>query len=157
MAEESAKTVDSAQGSGTAGSPPEIKQAQGSFSKISRDLCDDDFKNPAIGRILLSQIDRAEQQISTLDRYKQDFYESDKKVGILEERLKGMSEVTTVKGEATTVKDILLTFMGVGLGFLPSLWSKQNYFWVGLIFTLILFLLALFWPILHNLFKREQK
>jgi len=138
MSEEITKTIDTTQDASSS-AEPEVKQARGAFSKVKRELSDADLKKPAVGRLLLNQNDKYEQEIALLKDYKEKFHEADKRADVLAERLRGVEK-------SITEKSILLTFGGLMAGFLPSLWSYQNFFWPAAIIALILFLFALLKP-----------
>ena len=139
MAEEVKKTIDTTQETSPTILEPEIKQARGAFSKVKRELSDADFKKPAVGRLLLNQNDKYEQEIALLKEYKEKFHEADKKAEVLTERLSGIEK-------SITGKSILLILGSLLTGFLPSLWEQQKFFWSAAIIALILFLIALLKP-----------
>lgn len=140
MAKGIKKTIDTGQDRVIDETEPEVKQATGVFSKVKRELSDKDLKNPAVGRLLLSQNDKYEQEISILKEYKEKFHEADKKADVLAERLDGVKK-------SITTRSVLLIFGGILGGLLPSLWERQNIFWPVAIIALMLFLVALLKPI----------
>lgn len=140
MTKETKKTIDTSQSDTIDEKESEVKQVRGAFSKVKRQLSDKDLKNPAVGRLLLNQNDKYEQEISTLKDYKEKYHEADKKACVLAERLKGFQR-------SVTTRSVLLVFGGLLGGFLPSLWVNQKFFWSVAIIAIVLFLIALLKPI----------
>lgn len=60
------------------------------YSKLKRDLADEDLNNTAVQKILISEIDRLEFKIIELESIKQKFHDLDKQNGILSEQLKSI-------------------------------------------------------------------
>lgn len=58
------------------------------FSKLSRELSEDDLSNPSICRMLLSQIDTLEKEKEHLKTIEDNFHKIDKENGILMEKQK---------------------------------------------------------------------
>lgn len=108
--------------------------SRGAFSRVKRQLSNSDLKNPAVGRLLLSQNDKYEQEIGSLEEYKEKYYDADKRAAVFLERINGIKE-------GINSRSVFLTFGGILLGALPSLWSRQFLFWavalIGIIFLLI--------------------
>lgn len=94
---------------------PKGKQA---FQYITRELSDDDLKNPAVGKLLLNEIDRLEIENDELGDYKEQFHEADKKVAVLQEKSK-----THLVAEITSVGCIAIGGILIGHGMSePSNW-----------------------------------
>ena len=58
------------------------------YSKIRRELSDEDLGNTAVQKLILSEIDRLEIEITKLEIYQDKFHEADKQSAILNEKLK---------------------------------------------------------------------
>ncbi len=116
---------------------PKPASKGGVFSRVKRELSSADLRNPAVGRLLLSQNDKYEQEISSLEEYKEKYYMAEKSSAVFEERLKSTQETMNSKS-------IFLTLGGIGAGSLVSLWGKSMYFWPVAVISIIFFLLAIF-------------
>ena len=87
------------------------------FRDIRRQLTDDDLANPGVQRLILEELERAEEQCETLQTYVDRFYEADKRAAVLE-------------AAASSEKTVEILFrVGVGLGgtligLSPSLWQE---------------------------------
>ena len=84
---------------------PKGKQA---FQNITRELSDDDLKNPAVGKLLLNEIDRLEIENDELGDYKEQFHEADKKVAVLKEKNKTHLATQIISGGCFTIGGVLL-------------------------------------------------
>ena len=94
---------------------PKGKQA---FQNINRKLSDDDLTNPAVGKFLLNEKDRLEIENDELKDYQDRFYETDKKVAVLQEKNK-----TNLATEITSVGCIAMGGVLLGHGMSePSGW-----------------------------------
>lgn len=109
------------------------------YSNIKRQITETDLESPAVQRILLSEVDKLQDKTSELeevlrsksssyDTLKDDFHESDKDKGILEEKLKRnksqeilysfcLTSGSIIIGLAKTVwtHDLGEIFLGIGL------------------------------------------
>jgi hypothetical protein len=80
-------TVEKDTGSNIKGSKSDYVPGK-PYSKIRRELSDDDLGNSAVQKLILSEIDRLEIEVIKLELYKDKFHESDKQGAILSEKLK---------------------------------------------------------------------
>lgn len=82
------------------------KVGSGAFSQIPRELEVDDLSNPAVGRMLLNERDQLQSQNAGLEKFKDAYYQADKKSAVLEEQVRGyktknnLTTLTTVIGGA---------------------------------------------------------
>lgn len=94
------------------------------YSKLRRELSDDDLTNPAVQKLLISEIDKLEMRISDLEIVEQNFHEVDKSKAVLEEKLKTHHSL-----------EILYSFclsIGSGVMGLSSLFKINEYGWIFL-------------------------
>ncbi len=102
----------------SAGSDLPMPKGKQAFQYITRELSDDDLKNPAVGKLLLNEIDRLEIENDELGDYKEQFHEADKKVAVLKEKSK-----THLVAEITSVGCIAIGGILIGHGMSePSNW-----------------------------------
>lgn len=102
----------------SAGSGLPMPKGKQAFQYITRELSDDDLKNPAVGKLLLNEIDRLEIENDELGDYKEQFHEADKKVAVLKEKSK-----THLVAEITSVGCIAIGGILIGHGMSePSNW-----------------------------------
>lgn len=58
------------------------------YANVRRELSEEELTSPAVQRLLLSDHDRVERECERLKSYEEDFHKCDKKVAVLEEKLK---------------------------------------------------------------------
>lgn len=58
------------------------------YSKLRRELSDDELSNPAVQKLLISEIDKLEIRVAELEICEKEFYEVDKAKAVLEEKMK---------------------------------------------------------------------
>lgn len=58
------------------------------YSKLTRELSEEDLSNPPVQKFLLGEIDRLEERIQQLEDFEKQFHENDKERAVLEEKLK---------------------------------------------------------------------
>ena len=68
------------------------------YANVRRELSEDELTSPAVQRLLLSDHDRVERECERLKSFEEKYHECDKKVAILNEKLKN-----------STASDILYT------------------------------------------------
>ncbi|UOK40084.1 hypothetical protein MJP36_09645 [Pseudomonas palleroniana] len=93
-------------------------QQRKSFSKLRRELSDDELLSPAVQRLLIDEIERLEKVTTDLSYFKDEFHKSDKKAGVLEERFKTKISVELIHFASLSAGAALL-------GFAPAIWVNQ--------------------------------
>ncbi len=102
--------------------PPATKKRR-SFSKMRRELNEEELSTPAVQKLLLDDIERLESENSSLSKYRDKYYQAKEAAAILEEKGKNNTAIETMFG-------VCLTVGAAALGFVPSLWSSQPHGWV---------------------------
>lgn len=117
------KTIDESQNpeQGSEEGEPKIV-GKGALDSLTRQLADEDLKNnlPAV-RLILEMLAKLGAEVQDLKGFRDKYYEADKQAGILAEQLNSAKSLINSK----------TIFVGLGflfLGFLPSLWTKLEYF-----------------------------
>lgn len=93
------------------------------FRDIRRQLTDEDLANPGVQRIILDELERADEQCEVLQTYVNRFHDADKRAAILEVSARNQRAIDVFFG------------VGVGLGgtlmgLAASVWQEG---WLGLI------------------------
>ena len=91
-----------------AGSGLPASKGKQAFQNINRELSDDDLTNPAVGKLLLNELDRLEIENDELKDYQDRFYETDKKVAVLQEKNKTNLATQIISGGCFTIGGALL-------------------------------------------------
>lgn len=95
------------------------------YSKLRRELSDEDLTNPAVQKLLINEIDKLELRICDLELTEKKFYEVDKEKAVLEEKIKTQNSL-----------EILYSFclsIGSGIMGLSSLFKINEYGWIFLV------------------------
>lgn len=97
--------------------PPKRYRA---LSRLRRELSEEELSSPGAVRLVLGDLDRAEEQLVELSGYRDRFYAAEKQEAILEERLKTKIAAEIIFGAALTVGAALI-------GLSPGLWGNGAY------------------------------
>ena len=88
---------------------------------------------PAVQRLLIEELERLDRQNAELQDYRVSFHKGDKRVAVLEEKIK-----KSLAGEI--VFGVMITVGAAVIGLIPSIWSQQPAGWLLLIFSGVLIL-----------------
>jgi hypothetical protein len=113
--------------------PDASRKTRQAYSKLRRELNEEELQNPAVQRVLVNELDRLEDEAAELRQFRKDFYVCDKEKAVLEGAHKQKIAVQIVK-------DVCFVTGGSLVGIGPTLWSTQPY---GLIVLLIGFALII--------------
>lgn len=87
------------------------------YSKIRREISEDDLQSPAVQRLLLGEVDRLQTQISDLELIKIKYHVADKQTAILNEKIKALTSHEVLYG-------ICLTIGSAIIGLASLLWAS---------------------------------
>lgn len=68
--------------------PRDTKKGKGAFSKISRELSEQDLSSPGTQRLILNELDKYEECKIQLEFYRDKYYERDKSCAVYSQMLK---------------------------------------------------------------------
>lgn len=94
------------------------------FSKLKRELSEEDLKSPAVQRLLLAEIDKLEYKSSDYDNLYDNFHSVDKECSILKEKIKTSKSTEVLYGFALTIGSIVIG--------LASLVWEDGYGWINI-------------------------
>lgn len=86
------------------------------FSKLRRELSDEDLSHPGAQKLLLDRLDDLEQNVSLLTEYQSRFYNSDKECAVLNEKIRASLSIEVSFA-------FLLTIGSLMIGVSPSFWD----------------------------------
>lgn len=112
-----------ADGEREAGSTPvkvPDRKVHRAYSKVRRELSEDELATPGAQRLLLDELDRLQRQVDELSAYRGQFHEADKRAAVLKQKLE-----VAVAGEI--ISGICLTVGAALVGIAPALWDKKPY------------------------------
>lgn len=102
-----------------------------SFSKLRRELYEEELNSPAVQKLLIDEIERLERDNTDLADYRDKYYMVDKSKGILEQKLQ-----TNVSQEIISV--VCMTVGAASIGYAPALWVNQPSGWIAIVFGSVL-------------------
>jgi hypothetical protein len=79
------------------------------YSKLRRELSDDELSNPAVQKLLISEIDKLEMRVAALEICERDFYEVDKAKAVLEEKMKAHNSQEILYGFCLSIGSAILS------------------------------------------------
>lgn len=94
------------------------------YSRIRREIAEEDLQSPAVQRILLGEVDRLQSQVSDLELTRDKYYLADKKTAVLEEKLKALTS-------HEVLYSVCLTIGSAIIGLASVIWSG-GYGWVAI-------------------------
>ena len=109
------------------------RKGRQAFRKITRELSDEDLKNPAVQRILLDEIEKLEYEKDFLNQYRDQFHEADKHVEVLKEKIRTVRAIEILSG-------VCFTFGAGAIGYAPALWQSQPLGYIAFTFGVLLVL-----------------
>jgi hypothetical protein len=95
------------------------------YSKLRRELSDDDLSNPAVQKLLISEIDKLEIQVSELEIIEKQFHEVDKSKAVLEEKIKSSNSLEILYSFCLSIGSAVLG--------LSSLFKINEYGWIFIV------------------------
>lgn len=111
--------------------PPIAIKTRRPFTRLRRELSEEELTSTAVQRLLLDEVERLEGQVIELASYKDHYHALDKKSAVLEQSLKKSKASEIIFG-------ICLCVGAAALGYAPSLWNHQPSGYISIAFGLIL-------------------
>jgi hypothetical protein len=88
------------------------------FSRLTKELTDDDLDTPGARKLVLDALFRAEEEKAELRLFRDRYHQADKKNGIFEEKLKTNTAVDVISMGCMAAG-------GIAFGYSRGLWSTQ--------------------------------
>lgn len=101
------------------------------LSRLKRELTDEELGSSGVQKMLLESLERAEEENSDLKSFRDKYYQADKLIGIVQEKLK-----VSVASEVVSMGSLAVG--AAALGYAPSLWQTQPSGWIVLTFGAVL-------------------
>lgn len=115
---------------------PKKPSSRKSFSKLRRELSDEELSSPAVQRMLIDEIERLDDERTVLSIKADKYHDVDKQLGVLGEKLKSKVSVDILHISCMTIGAAALTYA-------PSIWQMQPTATISAIFGVILILAGL--------------
>lgn len=104
-----------------------------SFSKLRRELDEDELNTPAVQKLLIDDIERLERENNELVDYRDRYYQANTEKAVLNQKLR-----SSISQEIVSV--VCMTVGAAALGYAPALWSNQPAGWIAIAFGGVLIL-----------------
>ena len=122
------------------------KKSTRAFSKISRELSEDDLKSPGTQRLLLNEIDQFEECKTELDKYRTLYFERNTDCAVYEEKLKSNATLEVATSSLLALGPALMSLS-------PSITNKEGEWYYLSTIILILGLVMLIGGITAKIIK----
>ena len=109
----------------------EAPKSHPAFSRLKRELSDDDLNSPGVQKLLLDYLARAEEAVAALNSFRDKYHDADKRIGVLEEKLK-------VHRAAEVLSTGTIAIGAAALVYGPSTWNIQPAATISVIFGAVL-------------------
>lgn len=113
-------------------SPPLSKPAS-ALSSVRRELTDEELSSPGARKLLIDRLDQTELLVRELKDFRDRFYEADKEVTRLTEKMKHETAAEVLYG-------VSLSIGAIFIGLAPSAWTCQPFGWISLLIGIALML-----------------
>lgn len=102
-----------------------------SFSKLRRELTDEELASPAVQRMLLDEIERLDDALIGNHQYREKFHTCDKQLGALQAKLKSRLSIEIIHA-------VCIAVGGASIGYATSNWGAQPAGMLALVFGAVL-------------------
>jgi hypothetical protein len=117
--------------------PLQEPKARRAFSRLKRELTDEELTSPGVQKMILDSLERSEEEAAELKRFRDKFYESDKRNGVLEERFRTKIALEVISTGCVAIGAASLVYA-------PEAWKSQPDGWFALAFGIVLTLVGIF-------------
>jgi len=87
--------------------PASSKKYEPSWAGVGQLLVDEDLEASAVRKMLVNELSRLTQEVKSLEQYRDQFHEADKKTGVLEERSSHVSDYRRLSALVVSVGSIM--------------------------------------------------
>ena len=114
-----------------------VTKPASALAGISRSLTEDELSSTGARKLIIDRLDKAEMDVVQLREYEAKYHDSDKKVAILTEKVRQVNSFEILYGAC-------LVFGSIFAGLSQTVWDKQPYGWLSLLFGIGLVIVAVF-------------
>ncbi len=111
---------------GGAASPRRVKEERPALRNLRRELSEAELQTPGALKLLLDELERLDTECDESKELARQFYERDKEVATLRERLKGVKGLELVYSGTLVIGSLLV-------GYAPGAWAQQPTSWLALV------------------------
>lgn len=107
-----------------------IPKARKALARLKRELSDEDLANPGVQKMLVAELDRMEEENSDLSTFRTKYFDTDKRVAVLDEKLKTWTAMEIISTGCIAVGAAALVYA-------PEAWKCQPDGWIAVVFGAI--------------------
>lgn len=104
------------------------------LSHLKRELTDEELGSSGVQKMLLEMLERAEEENIDLKSFREKYYQLDKQLGVMQEKLK-----VAIASEVVSMGSLAIG--AAALAYAPSLWASQPSGWIvlasGVVLTVV--------------------
>jgi hypothetical protein len=105
----------------------QVPKARRTLALLKRELSDEELSSPVVGKMLVEELERAEEEIVELKTFRDKFTEADKRVAVQNEKLKGNVAIEIISTGCIAAGAAALVYA-------PEAWKSQPNGWISVIF-----------------------
>ena len=126
-------TVNQSQPDETGAKPVQtpILKSRKALSRLKRELSEEDLSTPGVQKMLVEELERAEEENNELKTFRDKFNTADKELAVSKEKLKGWTSLEMISTACIAVGAAALVYV-------PEAWKNQPDGWIALIFGVVL-------------------
>ena len=94
---------DPREGSGKGHQRQQKERHRQALRGVTRELSDEDFSSPVVQKFLLDEIERLDTENHELNKYREQFYQENKQVAVLKEKIKTNIAFEVISGACLTI------------------------------------------------------
>jgi hypothetical protein len=128
-----------------AGAQPVLLQepkARRALARLKRELTDDELSSTGVQKMLLDSLERAEEEVAELRRFRDQYYEADKRNGVLQEKFQ-----TKIAMEVISTGTIAIG--AAAFVYAPEAWKSQPDGWIALAFGIAATVAGIIAKVIH--------
>ena len=106
---------------------PQHNKSRRAFSRLKRELTDEELGSPGAQKMLLEELERLGEDNSVLQSYRDKFYDCDKHLTVANAKLKRTIGMEILSGGCVAIG-------AAAMGYAPAVWTSQPTGWISLVF-----------------------
>ena len=108
-----------------------LPKTRKALSRVNRELSEEDLATPGVQKMLIEELERAEEENNELRTFREKFYVADKELAVSKQRMKGWSSMEIISTGCIAVGAAALVYV-------PEAWKSQPNGWIALVFGAVL-------------------
>jgi hypothetical protein len=108
-----------------------IPKTRKALSRVKRELSEEDLATPGVQKMLIEELERAEEENNELKAFRDKFYVADKDLAVSKQKLKGWSSMEIISTACIAIGAAALVYV-------PEAWKTQPSGWIALVFGAVL-------------------